>query len=77
MTDFGLIYNWYLLVLGFFIPTIIVLFANVSVLLVSRKVNFISLNAVSCVGRNMIIIHENILLLTTYLILFYSKTKKE
>ena len=37
----SLFYNWYLMILGFFIPTSIVIASNVSVFNVSRKVSYI------------------------------------
>ena len=36
----GLFYNWYLMILGFFVPTTIVLISNVAVLCISKKVIF-------------------------------------
>ena len=38
MNDFAVVYNWYILILGFFIPTIVVFVSNVTVLHVSRQV---------------------------------------
>ena len=35
---FGLVYNWYLMAFGFFVPTVIVISSNIGVYYVTRKV---------------------------------------
>ena len=44
---FGLFYNWYLMALGFFLPTVVVVTSNICVFYVSRKVFLYILNATS------------------------------
>ena len=44
---FGLFYNWYLMALGFFLPTVVVVTSNICVFYVSRKVFLYILNAIS------------------------------
>ena len=38
MDTFGLFYNWYLMALGFFLPTVVVVTSNICVFYVSQKV---------------------------------------